>query len=187
MFELSSSTLGERALIVTFSLSAILILFFAYAAMQSRRDIAKERVASRGYGLRKWWGTLLISVLAIAGTLSFLNMPYPDSSDTTRRTPMKITAMQYAFMPSPASVPVGPARIEVTAADVNHGVGIYTPGGTMIAQVQAMPGKVNVLETEFPKPGVYHLLCMEYCGVGHHQMLGVITVTDRDSSKEHDA
>lgn len=185
MFELSTTTLQHRALITTLVLSSIVILFFAYVALvASRRDIPKDRVATRGYRLRKWWGIALVSVLTTAGVLSFLNMPYPDASDTTKRTSMKITAMQYAFIPSPASIPTGPARIEVSAADVNHGVGIYTPDGKMMAQVQAMPGKINVLETDFKKPGTYHLLCMEYCGIGHHQMVGAITVTNGASGKE---
>jgi cytochrome c oxidase subunit 2 len=91
---------------------------------------------------------------------------------------MTISTMQYAFIPSPASVPAGPVRIEVSSVDVNHGVGIYSPDGVLIAQVQAMPGKTNILETELDEPGAYQLLCMEYCGLAHHQMRGVITVTD---------
>ena len=182
MLELSSGTLQTRALIVLTVLTVISMLFFAVVAYQSTKDIPKERVATRGYALRKYWAMFVIGVLTVAGIVSFLDMPYPDSSDTTKRTRITLGTMQFGFIPNPASVPVGPVSMEVTALDVNHGVGVYSPDGVLISQVQAMPGKTNVLQMNFDKPGTYQLLCMEYCGLYHFKMLGAITVTGKDDT-----
>ena len=61
-------------------------------------------------------------------------------------------------------------EFHVSASDVNHGLGIYTSSGVLLSQTQAMPGHVYRLLVNFKKPGIYKILCMEYCGVGHHVM-----------------
>lgn len=71
-----------------------------------------------------------------------------------------------------------PVEFRVTSADVNHGFGIYDAAGTLVAQTQAMPGYVNRLTHVFEKPGTYQVLCLEYCGLGHHAMMAEIIVTD---------
>jgi cytochrome c oxidase subunit II len=68
------------------------------------------------------------------------------------------------------------ARIEfrVTTLDVNHGFSLYAPDGHLIAQTQAMPGYMNRLRVTFDQPGTYTVLCLEFCGMSHHRMRGVI-------------
>ena len=68
-------------------------------------------------------------------------------------------------------------RFDVTSADVNHGFGIYTREGRLVAQTQAMPGYVNRLRLQFDRPGTYRVMCLEFCGLSHHVMTGVIEVT----------
>ena len=46
----------------------------------------------------------------------------------------------------------------------------------IVAQTQAMPGYVNVLRYTFKEPGTYQVLCLEYCGVEHHDMKTEINV-----------
>jgi cytochrome c oxidase subunit 2 len=68
-------------------------------------------------------------------------------------------------------------QFEVTASDVNHGFAIYRDKHTLVAQAQAMPGYVNKLQVRFGEPGQYEVLCLEYCGLAHHNMRVVINVT----------
>ena len=75
------------------------------------------------------------------------------------------------------SVRVGElVEFHVTAQDVNHGFAIYKEKTRMVTQTQAMPGYVNRLQVRFTEPGDYELLCLEYCGVAHHDMRAVIHV-----------
>jgi cytochrome c oxidase subunit 2 len=67
-------------------------------------------------------------------------------------------------------------EFRVTSADVNHGFAIYDDELRLIAQTQAMPGYVNVLRVQFPRPGQYRVLCLEYCGLVHHGMAANLEV-----------
>ena len=67
-------------------------------------------------------------------------------------------------------------EFQLTSTDVNHGFAIYRDKKHMVAQTQAMPGYVNKLQVRFSAPGEYEVLCLEYCGIAHHNMRAVIKV-----------
>lgn len=67
-------------------------------------------------------------------------------------------------------------EFRVTTLDVNRGFSLYTPDGHLLAQTQAMPGYVNRLRVTFRDPGTYTVLCLEFCGMAHHRMRGVVEV-----------
>ena len=64
----------------------------------------------------------------------------------------------------------------VTAGDVNHGLGVYNDASVILGQTQAMPGYTNSLKLTFDEPGTYRFMCMEYCGLAHHAMVLPIEV-----------
>lgn len=69
---------------------------------------------------------------------------------------------------SRSSFPAGTTvEFDVTSRDVNHGFGIYGPQGTLVAQVQAMPGITNRLVVHLARPGQYLVRCLEFCGIPH--------------------
>ena len=70
-------------------------------------------------------------------------------------------------------------EFRVTTLDVNHGFSLYAPDGHLVAQTQAMPGYVNRLRVTFDQPGTYTVLCLEFCGMSHHRMRGVVEVDSR--------
>lgn len=70
-----------------------------------------------------------------------------------------------------------PVEFRLTSGDVNHGFGIYDENLRLVAQAQAMPGYVNRLVHTFDRPGRYRLLCLEFCGVVHHDMVAEFEVT----------
>ncbi|HRP68600.1 MAG TPA: hypothetical protein PLY93_03635, partial [Turneriella sp.] len=53
---------------------------------------------------------------------------------------------------------------------------IYDSGQRIVAQTQAMPHYTNRLRVKFDKPGDYSVLCLEYCGLGHHKMRSAFKV-----------
>lgn len=63
-------------------------------------------------------------------------------------------------------------RLEVTAADVVHSFYIRELG----IKYDAVPGFTYVIWLKVDRPGVYNVLCAEYCGVGHYLMVGKIVV-----------
>ena len=54
---------------------------------------------------------------------------------------------------------------------MNHGLGIYDPDLQLVVQVQAMPRYTNTVVHTFDRPGTYQILCMEFCGIAHHEMV----------------
>lgn len=82
-------------------------------------------------------------------------------------------AQMWSFEPSEIYLPVG-AEVDIylTSKDIVHGFNIYDVSLNMMA----VPGGVNKVTTTFRKPGVYKIVCHEYCGSGHQHMMGEIIV-----------
>ena len=93
-------------------------------------------------------------------------------------------AQAFAFQPSDVRVPVG-AEIEffLTARDVIHGYQIEKTN----VNAELIPGEVARLRYTFDEPGVYRVTCNEYCGIGHHTMLGTVTVLPASQWNAEDA
>lgn len=93
-------------------------------------------------------------------------------------------AQMYSFLPTEIVVPVD-ANIEffLTSRDVIHGYQIEnTP-----VNVELVPGEVAYLQYSFKRPGDYHLICNQYCGIGHQNMLGKITVLTQEEFAAREA
>ena len=87
---------------------------------------------------------------------------------------IKYVARMWVFDPPSVEIPVGSeVDIYLTSNDVVHGFHIYEKNVNMMA----VPGAVNLTSVKFDKPGRYNILCHEYCGVGHQNMMGEIIVT----------
>jgi cytochrome c oxidase subunit 2 len=93
-------------------------------------------------------------------------------------------ATAFVFRPSDVRVPVG-AEVEfyLTASDVIHGYQIEKTN----LNAELIPGQVSRMRYTFDEPGVYRVTCNEYCGIGHHTMLGTVTVLPASQWNAEDA
>ena len=62
--------------------------------------------------------------------------------------------------------------IHLSALDVNHGFSLYPAN----LNLQIVPGYDYGLKITPNQPGEYRVVCNEFCGIGHHNMLGRIVV-----------
>ena len=86
---------------------------------------------------------------------------------------IRAEASPWRFYPDEVSVPVGATvTFKVTSADVQHGFKLQDTN----INFMVLPGQVSTLTYTFDEPGQYFYICTEYCGVGHQNMYGVITV-----------
>jgi len=94
----------------------------------------------------------------------------PDGSVT-----VTAIAMMFAFQPNEIRVPAGrPVTFRLASPDVVHGFEIVgTNANTMV-----IPGYVSQFTTTFTTPGEYLIVCNEYCGLGHHSMMGKLIVEE---------
>ena len=78
-------------------------------------------------------------------------------------------AEKYVFVPACVTAPVGvPIRLRITSADSAHGFKIAG------SEVKTVPGAVTEIHLRFPTVGKYEFYCDEFCGPGHHAMMGRI-------------
>ena len=153
-----------------------LVLVFATVAASAGSPMPFPRVQAVGYWIRRRWLALLAALLVVVVGASWAALPYAKGSDGDR-TVVRVTAGQFFWAFSPSRVPVGThVRFEIVSRDVNHGFGLYDPGGVLVVEAQAMPGYTNTLDHTMGRAGQYRVLCLEFCGVDHHLMEGAFTV-----------
>ncbi len=71
-------------------------------------------------------------------------------------------------------LPVGSKlTIIATSLDVTHGFYIEQHDVNMML----LPGQISEVVVTFNKPGVYHIICHEYCGPGHQAMVASIEIS----------
>ena len=83
-------------------------------------------------------------------------------------------SQMWQFQPSEINIPAG-SEVDffVTSKDVVHGFHIYEKNVNMMA----IYGAITKTTVKFDKPGVYKIVCHEYCGVGHQNMEARVNVT----------
>ncbi len=73
--------------------------------------------------------------------------------------------------------------LHLSALDVNHGFSLYPAN----VNFQIIPGYDYGLKITPNTPGEYKVICNEFCGIGHHRMLGKIIVEPRNESTAPEA
>jgi cytochrome c oxidase subunit 2 len=165
------------AVLVSAILGTLLLVVFAAVARSAESSASADDIASATARWRRTvlWTLVLLFVPVIGYSLT--KMPYTSGSQPAVVI-VEATGHQWAWTVTPDTVPVGqPVDIRVTGTDVNHGFGLFDASNRLITQTQAMPGFTNVIHYTFSAPGTYRILCLEYCGLGHHTMFSQLVVT----------
>ena len=63
-------------------------------------------------------------------------------------------------------------RLHLTAMDYNHGFSLQPAN----INIQMVPGFEHVVTVTPNQSGTYSVVCNEYCGIGHHRMVGRIYI-----------
>jgi len=168
----------------------IIVGVFAAAARRSGDGLTVDY--ARANRIRLMFAASLAVIVLVFLAMTLPRLPYAAEASPPQRV-VHAVGKQYAwsltegtgpslanwdrdFSPS-ITVPVNaPVEFRVTTLDVNHGFSLYTPAGRLLAQTQAMPGYMNRLRVTFDRPGTYTVLCLEFCGMSHHRMRGVVEV-----------
>lgn len=64
--------------------------------------------------------------------------------------------------------------LHLSSLDVNHGFGLYPVN----VNFQVVPGYDYGLRVTPTAAGDFRIICNEFCGIGHHAMVGRVIVTD---------
>ncbi len=154
--------------IVWAAVSLIVVATFVAAYLRSR-----GRISSAPYSVvtkrRFQFFFALVLGLMVLFFVAMSRAPYPTRGSADEVIDVK--ARMFTFELSTDTVSCSKLlEFRVTALDVTHGFGIYDSTGTLLGQVQAMPGYVNRLRIRLDTPGRYNIFCLEYCGPLHQEM-----------------
>lgn len=125
---------------------------------------------------RIWFGVLILVALVFnVATLSPLvpwqkwllwSHPTPD-----KQISVEIGNYEIHLPPEAIKVRVGEfVEFVATSRDVTYGFGVFRPDGTMVFQMQVIPGHQNSILWKFDAPGTYDVRSTEYSGPRHPQM-----------------
>jgi cytochrome c oxidase subunit II len=166
---------------VSMLLMGALAALFAWVAVGANVALADYGpIVASAYRLRTWLFALAVLVLIGVSYQTLTKLPYVSISQPSVAGMQRVDAVseQWSWTLTPRAFVVGQtAEFHVTSKDVNHGFALYDPEMRIVAQTQAMPGYTNILRYTFTEPGTYQVLCLEYCGLGHHDMNTEINVT----------
>lgn len=160
--------LQTAVLLLWLVLSGAVIVIFILAYRSSR-----TRPASTPYEVvnRRRFRIFFVLVAGFLALFLIAMMKAPYSTEGEADDIVGVRARMFSYELTKDTVDSGKLiEFRVTAEDVTHGFGVYGPEGSIIGQVQAMPGYVNRVRIRFAAPGRYDILCLEYCGPLHHQM-----------------
>jgi cytochrome c oxidase subunit II len=84
-----------------------------------------------------------------------------------------MVAKMWAFDPAVVRLPPGAdVDLYLSALDVTHGLYIERTN----VNLMAVPGAVNAARVRFDREGEYDVICHEYCGLGHQNMMGKFVI-----------
>ena len=170
--------MGRIAIIIAVSygiLGGVVVIVIAALVWSSTRDRNRQtnlhKLAERE---KTWFGIVVVMLVALLFTTIWFT-PYSRSQDNGQAFPVK--AEQFAFLVPDRVLHAGvPVRFSLTSADVNHGFAVFNSDNVLLFQVQVMPGETQKYVYTFSKPGLYRVVCLEYCGVGHDGMQNELKV-----------
>jgi cytochrome c oxidase subunit 2 len=126
----------------------------------------------------------VVGALVVLMGLTAFAIPYDETSAEGAQD-VEVTSFQFGWELQPSRVRADrPVEFHLRSRDVQHGFGIYD-GAELIAQVQipgrdpnsdATTGDEQTIVRTFDEPGTYEVLCLEFCGVQHHNMQATFEV-----------
>lgn len=157
-------------------LMAVTITVFA-AVLYASGNVAQVSAMAQERLRRMLLATALVVCLPLT-VISLTHLPYRQPADRSAAvTAVDVVGRQWNWELSQSTFQVGDrVDFHVTSKDVNHDFALYDPDMHVATQAQAMPGYVNTLRYQFQTPGTYTVMCLEYCGVAHHDMTTEIKV-----------
>lgn len=178
--------------LVFIGLGAIWTVLWAWIVLLHRRPgLPYAELESATHALRHRLVPIAIGIVILGVLVSIPWLPYRWVRAGTvgqPRVTVHVRAGMWYWTLTPTEVPAGvPVEFVVTSNDVNHGFGLYSPDGTVLTQVQAMPEYTNHLVYRFEAPGAYTMRCLEYCGLGHVAMVAPLTVVPAGTSSSSSA
>jgi cytochrome c oxidase subunit 2 len=168
---------NSTALVIAISYAVVTVLGIAVFVVLARSTTAPEAVDEKALAHReKTWLLIVVVGLLVLLLATIFVTPYGKSAPPGAQV-VNVDARQFAFVLDESTVRAGEAvEFRLIATDVNHGFGVYTEDDDFVFQAQVVPDATTTVVHTFEEPGTYKILCLEYCGLNHHGMVGQFEV-----------
>jgi len=163
---------------VAYGIAVVLGSVVAFGVYRStaRHDAGEVDVGRWSRRETSWFVVVLLGLFALFLGTIFL-VPYGETAGA-RKQVVRVTGVQFAWAIDPQTVRTGvPVEFLATSGDVSHAFGVYDDEHRLVFQAQVVPGKTQKVVHTFRRPGQYQVLCLEFCGLKHHEMLSTLRVT----------
>ena len=118
---------------------------------------------------------VLITVALLASALLSGLVVYTRANAVPVERVIHITAKKFDFSPGSITLKKGePVVFEISSADREHGFNLRAFG----VRTNVSPGKVSRIRFTPDKTGKFTFSCDVFCGDGHEEMTGTVTVTE---------
>lgn len=146
--------------------------WFVYAVTHKRRIELKFKLE-----LTAWIVFLVIAAITFH-VITYLKLPWVKweimSQVMMPQKEFKINISEYKFHfpETPMKVKVNnPVKFSVTSQDVTYGFGVFRNDGTLVFQMQVLPGRANEILWIFHDEGNYTVRSTEYSGPENWKMI----------------
>ena len=163
--------LGRTALIIAVSyvVATVLVTVVGVVVAASTRarvepDLQKLRERE------KTWFVVAVALLTALLFATIFFTPYGKGAGKPGAQVVNVRGVQFAWLVRGRPRAGEPVQFNLTSADVNHNLGVYTRDWKLLFQVQVVPGRTQKYVYTFDRPGTYRLVCLEFCGLDHHLM-----------------
>jgi cytochrome c oxidase subunit 2 len=167
---------------LTIAYTALVLVSGVGLALLLRSTSAKRRAAVDHERLAEGenrWGIIVVALLVTMLAATIWSLPYDETADAGPETQVvRVQGQQFGWSVQPSTVEAGrPVTFRLSSKDVQHGFGIYE-GNKLLGQVQVPASGEPVQEytITLERPGIYGILCLEFCGFQHHMMRGTLRV-----------
>ncbi|MCP3902746.1 MAG: cytochrome c oxidase subunit II [Planctomycetes bacterium] len=167
-----------------FLLIMVLMGWFIYK-YRRRPGVAAEKTVTHHTALELAWTIIpliLVIMIFYVGLKGYVNLVEPPKNAYE----VNVTGQQWSWNfehrngvadANLLTVPVNrPVKLIMTSTDVLHSV--FIPSFRVKQDV--VPGRYTYLWFEAKEPGLYQLLCSEYCGTDHSQMTATVEVLPQE-------
>lgn len=170
--------MGQTAVVITIAYAIAVVLGSLVSLAIWRSTFSPDGQSDTHTWSRRettWLVVVVVGLFALLlGTIFYV--PYGESAGPNKQV-VRVTGVQFAWAISPAEVRAGiPVEFQLGTRDVNHGFGLYDADGTLLTQAQVVPDRTQTLVWTFDEPGTYQVLCLEFCGAKHHEMVATFEV-----------
>lgn len=170
--------MGRTATIIAvfYGILAVLSVVVALAVWLSTR--ARDRRADTALLARRekaWFGVAVALLVGLLFATIFFT-PYGKSAPA-RKQVVRVQGFQFGWLIEPQALRANvPVEFRLRSLDVSHAFAVYNAADELLFQVQVLPGKTQKAFYTFKKPGLYRVLCFEFCGFSHDLMRSAFTV-----------